>query len=179
MNKKVLVISSIGVLSLFATTVVSLYFVLGRDSANETETHQNLSSDASDSSDESFINGNDDDIVVKVVEPEDTVSDGTDDESSSVIPSRDSEVEAPKVPEVQEYNYAINVEVVSFEPDSSYVGFRNCDNSSCRVYGGSASEIAKLTLGQQVVLKFNETQGDVAAAGTTYTYVVGEYDIQL
>lgn len=78
-----------------------------------------------------------------------------------------------------EFKYEYEVEVVEYEPDSSYVGFEICDNSlsTCTVYGVKASEIAKATLGEKFVLSFNEMGETRAAAGTTYIKIMGEFEL--
>ena len=77
------------------------------------------------------------------------------------------------------FKYEYRVEAVEYGPDSSYVGFRICDNSisSCTIYGVKASEIAKVTLGEDFILRFNETGNMGAAAGTTYIEVVGDFEL--
>ena len=77
------------------------------------------------------------------------------------------------------FKYEYEVEAVEYAPDSNYVGFRTCDNnlSTCTVYGIKASEIAKATLGENFILRFNETGDTGAALGTTYIQVVGEFEL--
>ncbi len=81
--------------------------------------------------------------------------------------------------EETKFKYEYEVEAVEYEPDSNYVGFRTCDNnlSTCTIYGIKASEIAKATLGENFILRFNETGDTGAALGTTYIEVVGEFEL--
>ena len=77
------------------------------------------------------------------------------------------------------FRYEYEVEAVEYEPDSNYVGFKTCDDnlSTCTIYGIKASEIAKATLGENFILRFNETGDTGAALGTTYIEVVGEFEL--
>lgn len=79
----------------------------------------------------------------------------------------------------QDYQTIVTVEVVDFQPDPQYIGFRSCDatTSMCTVYGIKASEVSSTTSGEKYTLKFNNTIDNGIAAGTTYLLVEGGYEL--
>ena len=81
----------------------------------------------------------------------------------------------------RKFKYTYDVEVVAYEPDANYVGFRHCDAelSMCYVLGIPAADFAKLLMGQTFTLSYNEIYGygGGAAAGTSYSLISGDYSL--
>lgn len=80
----------------------------------------------------------------------------------------------------ENYKYIYTVKVVSYEPNpNNYLGFMYCDNaiSSCIIHGVEIDKIAKATLGEEFIIKYNDNNiaKDGVATGTRYIDLIGDF----
>lgn len=90
------------------------------------------------------------------------------------IKEESSEVDTP----TETYKYVYTVEVTSYEPNpNKYLGFRYCNDDTCIVHGVELDRIAKATMGEKFVIKYNDENivKDGAAAGTRYIDLRGDF----